>query len=239
MAFSDLGNLGAGGNTTANQASLTVATVQAVGARDLVCVAVGVDNRNATGGDQLDVSGVTINGIALTKSRQVSHALTAQTGAAGSLWFGQPGALSSGVNIVASFTTNTTSDAQALTSRLFSVTDGATVSEVGDNATTTTATTNPGSLDVTTANKEHLRIRVMACEFDTTQTLTVTGSWTAWTEAGSAASGTAAEITVEVEHRIVTGTTAASAPTLGSACDTASVYGAFQEDDVLMGQAIM
>lgn len=238
MAFGDLGNLGAGGSTGNNQASLTVATAQAVGARDFVAIAVTVDNRTTGGGDLSDVTGVTIGGVALTLSRQNATNLAAQAGAAVSLWYGQPGALSSGVNMVATFNNATTSDASALSSRLFSVTAGAAVTEDGDNATTST-TTNPGSLDVTTANAERLRIRAIGCEFDSTQALTVTGSWTAWTEGASAASGTTTEQVIEVEHRIVTAANSASAPTLGSACDAASVMAAFKEEDVLMGQMVM
>jgi hypothetical protein len=238
MAFSDLGNLGAGGSSGNNQANLTVATAQAVGSRDFVAVAVTVDNRTTGGGDLSDVTGVTIGGVALTLARQNATNLAAQAGAAVSLWFGQPGALTSGVNMVATFNNATTSDASALSSRLFSVTAGAAVAEDGDNATTST-TTNPGSLDVTTANAERLRIRAIGCEFDSTQVLTITGSWTAWTEGASAASGTITEQVIEVEHRIVTATTSASAPTLGSACDAASVYSAFREQDVLMGQQML
>jgi len=121
---------------------------------------------------------------------------------------------------------------------LFSVTANAAVAEDGDAATTSTTTT-PGSLDVTTANAERLRIRAIGCEFDSTQALTVTGSWTAWTEGASAASGTTTEQVIEVEHRIVTGTNSASNPTLGSTSDNASVYAAFAELDVLMGQILM
>lgn len=236
MAFSDLGNLGAGGSTANNQTSLTVATAQAVSGNNFVVVAVCIDNLNASGGDQGEVTGVTIGGVSLTKSRQNATAIASQTGSAVSVWFGQPGALSSGVNMVATFTSPaTTNDASALSSRLFST--GGSVSEDGDNATTSTTST-PGSLDVTTANEERLRVRAIGCEFDTTQTLTVTGSWTAWTEGGSAATGTTTEQVIEVEHRIVTGTTSASNPTLGSACDNASVYAAFKET-VLMGQACL
>src|SRR5262245_702170 len=163
MAFGDLGNLGAGGSTGNNQASLTVATAQAVGARDFAATAVTVDNRTTGGGDLSDVTGVTIGGVALTLSRQNATNLAAQAGAAVSLWYGQPGALSSGVNMVATFNNATTSDASALSSRLFSVTAGAAVSEDCEHATTST-TTNPGSLDVTTANAERLRILAICSE---------------------------------------------------------------------------
>jgi hypothetical protein len=237
MAFSDLGNLGAGGNSGNNQATLTVATVSAVNAGDFVAVAVSVDNRQSGGGDDGSTSGVTIGGVALTLARQNATNLAAQAGASVSLWYGQPGALSSGVNIIATFTNATTSDATALSARRFSVATGARVSEAGDNATTSTTAT-PGSLDVTTANREFLRIRAIGCEWDSTQTLTVTGSWQAWTEGASAASLTTTEQVIEVEHRILTATGSASNPTLSSACDNASVYAAFEEI-ILMAQACL
>jgi hypothetical protein len=240
MAFSDLGNLGAGGSSGNNQTTLTVATATAVNAGDFVAVAVTVDNRTTGGGDTGDVTGVTIGGIALILSRQNATNLAAQAGASVSLWYGQPGALSSGVNMIATFQNAATSDASALSSRRFSVGAGNTVSEDGDNATTSTTAT-PGSLDVTTANAERLRIRAIGCEWDSTQTITGTGSWTTWTEGASAASGTLTEQVIEAEHRIVTATTSASNPSLGSACDNASVYAAFVEifADTLMGQAML
>jgi hypothetical protein len=239
VAFADLGNLGSGGSTANNQATLTVATVSAVNASDFVVVCVTNDNVTTGGGDDGATAGVTIGGVSLTKARQNATNVASQAGSSVSMWFGQPGALTSGVNIVATlFSPNTTNDATALSARRFSVSFGAKVSEDGDSATTST-TTNPGSLDVTTANAERLRIRAIGCEFDSTQALTVTGSWTAWTEGASAASGTITEQVIEVEHRIVTAANSASAPTLGSACDNASVMAAFKEEDVLMGQILM
>jgi len=240
MAFTDLGNLGAGGSTANNQATLTVATVSAVNAGEFVVVCVADDNVGTTNNvDDNATTGVTIGGVALTKSRQNAIVVggATQSGSSVSLWYGIPGALSSGVNMVATFSNATLSDATALTSRRFSVGTSNSVAEDGDNATTAAAATNPGSLDVTTANAERLRIRAIGCEFGSTQALTVTGSWTAWTEGASAASGTTTEQVIEVEHRIVTGTTSASTPTLGSACDNASVYSAFAEIEVLLGQA--
>ena len=229
MSFADVGNLGAGGSTGNNQTALTVATVLALAAGDLACVAVTVDNQNATGGDQLDCSGVTIGGVAMTKARQNAQAVAAQTGAAVSLWFlNVKSTIASGANIVASFTTATTSDATALSARKYSKAAGMDAELQGTSAGVST-TTAPPSLDVTTENAEMLRIRACGCEYDSTLTMTPTGSWTAWTEGASAASGTIIEQVIEVEHRIVTGTNGASAPTLSAACDAASVYAAFKE----------
>lgn len=229
MAFGSVGNLGSGGSTGNNQASLTVATVAALAAGDFAAVAVAVDNRLATGGDTLDVSGVTIGGVAMTKAAQNATTLAAQAGAAASLWFlNVTGTIASGSNIVATFTDNSTSDATALSAWKFSKAAGTTAALQG-TAVSSSATTAPGSLDVTTASAEMLRIRVVGCEYDSTQTMTVTASWTAWAEGASAATGTITEIVVEAEHRIVTGTNGASAPTLGTACDNASVYAAFRE----------
>lgn len=100
---------------------------------------------------------------------------------------------------------------------------------VQGTSTGVSTTTTPPSLDVTTDNAEKLRVRACGCEYDSTLTATPTASWTAWTEGASAATGTVIEQVIGVEHRIVTGTNAASAPTLSAACDAASVYAAFQE----------
>lgn len=229
MTIADVGNLGAGGSTANNQGSLTVATVLALAAGDFAAVAVTVDNAVATGGDVGDVTGVTIGGVAMTKARQHAQAVTAQTGSAASLWFlNVLSTIASGSNIVATFGTASTSDASALSARKYSKGAGNILELQGTNAGVST-TTAAGSLDVTTENAEMLRIRATGCEYDTTLTQTVTASWTAWTEGGSAATGTVTEQVIEVEHRIVTGTNGASAPTLSAACDSASVYAVFKE----------
>lgn len=228
MAFSDLGHLGAGGSSANNQNSLTVATVQAVGAEDLVVVAVSVDNRIAGGGDDLAVRSVTIGGVALTLARQNATDLAAQAGSSVSVWFGQPGALASGVNIVATFQTPVTADASALSSRLYSVTSGNLVTTEGSAAAEARSAT-PGQLDVATANHSAVRVRAIGCEFDGSQSLIITPSWTAWNEAASAANGTTNEQVLEVESRVLVGTSSPSNPSLGSGCDNASVYVAFQD----------
>lgn len=228
MAFGDGGQIVSGGSSGNNQTTLSVNTTAAVNAGEFVAIGVTVDNRTTGGGDLSDVTGVTIGGVALTLARQNAGNVAAQAGSAASLWVGQPGAIASGSAVVATFNNATTSDASGMSGRKFTVGAGNSVSKVGDNANSGT-TTSPGSLDVTGANVEHLRIRVIGCEFDSTQALTVTTNWTGWTEGASAASGGATEQVTEIESRIVTGTNGASAPTLGTACDHASVYAAFVE----------
>lgn len=240
MAFGDGGQIVSGASTANNQTALTVATSAAVNVGEIAVVLVCVDNISTGGGDTLEVSGVTIGGRAMTKVRQNSTNVAAQAGSSVSIWIHQVTGsnIASASNVVASFTNSGTSDASAMTGRKFTVASGNLYDIVGTNATTSTTTT-PGSLDVTGANVEHLRIRAIGCEFDTTQALTVTASWTAFTEAGSAATGTITEQVIEGEFRIVTGTNGASNPTLGSACDSASVYVALREIEQLLGQAIL
>lgn len=241
MAWTDGGQIVGGASTANNQANLTVATTAAVNTGEVAIVMVCVDNITTGSGDTGEVSGVTIGGVAMTKILQNTRdGGAAQAGSTVSLWIlhNLGSNIASGSNVVATFTNNTTSDASAMTGRKFTVASGKTYSIDGTNSSTS-ATTNPGSLDVTTDNSSHLRVRAIGCEFDTTQALTVTASWTAFTEAGSAATGTTTEQVIEGEFRIVTGTNGASAPTLGSACDNASVYAALSEVDQLMGQAVI
>lgn len=244
MAFADLGSLCSGGSSGNNQTSLTVATTATANAGELVVVAVTDDNRLTTGGDDLATSGVTIGGTAMTKALQnaVAPGGVAQAGASVSLWYlVLVSQVVSGANIIATFTGAAQSDATALSARRFSMDAGSSVNLEATNSTTS-ATTNPGSLNATTGSHECLRVRAIGCEFDSTMTFTVTSTWTAWVEGASAATGTITEQVIEVEHLISTGTGAASAPTLGSTSDNASVYAAFQEIagvNVLMGQAVL
>lgn len=233
MAITDLGMMGTVGNTTANQNNLvcTTSTAGAV-AGNLVICCVSVDNRVSGGGDDLSVSGVTDSGgNTWTKARQNATNLAAQAGTSVSVWYSIfSTTTNTSSTVTAAFTTNTTSDAQCMAVRKFAWSRGS-PTLVG-TAATTSSSGNPGSLDVTTTNAEHLRIRAIGCEYDSTQTLTVTsGGWAAFTEAASASSGTTAEQVLEVEWIITSGTNVTSGPTLASSCDNSSVYVAFIEGD--------
>ena len=230
MAFADLGSLGAVGNTNNNQASLVLTTTAAVSVGDLVVVVVAVDN--PTNGGDSGVSGVQNSGTANTwvKAIQIQNAVAAQGGASCSIWYTQAtSAIASGATITATFTNATTSDASALTARRFSVDAGSTVAIEGTPGTLVGNTAaDPGSLNVTTANIQCLRVRGIASQVGNNTNLTPTASWTAWANGNSATTGTTLEMCARAESIINTGTGSASDPTYVSAI-YASAYVAFRE----------
>ena len=236
MAFADLGSLGSTGSTSNNQSSLVLTTTAAVAVGDFVVVVVAVDNRVTGGGDDLAVSGVTNSGTAntWTKAIQVANNLAAQGGASVSIWYTKAtAAIASGGTITATFTTNSTSDATAMTARKFSVATGASVILEGTPTTLLHNTAaDPGSLDLTTANTACLRIRACAIELGTNTNWTPTASWTAFAGGTSSTTGTTIEMSARAEFRIFTGTNAASDPTQSSAIN-ANAYVAFKEVFVL------
>jgi hypothetical protein len=230
MAFADGGSLGATGSTGANQASLALTTTAAVAAGDLVVVCVAVDNPQNAG--DAGVSGVSdLAGNIYNKAIQVCNAVAAQGGASCSIWWTQAtNALAAQTGaITATFGTASTSDASGLTARKFTVGAGNAVAIEGTPGTLLHNTAaDPGSLNVTTANIQCLRVRACAVQVGNNTNLTPTASWTAWANGNSATSGTTSEMCARAEHRIVTGTGAASDPTYVSAVN-ANCYVAFKE----------
>ena len=231
MAFTDLGSIGVAGATTNNQGSLAITTTAACAVGELVVVVVAVDN--PTNGGDSGVASVANSGTANTwnKAIQIQNAVAAQGGASVSIWWTKvTTAMASGATITATFTNATTSDATAMIGRHFSMAAGMDA-EIEGTPTTVLRNTAaaPGSLDLTTANIACLRIRAIAIEMGATTALTPTASWTAWAAGQSATSGTVAEMAARAEHRIFTGTTAASNPTLIATAINANAYVALKE----------
>jgi hypothetical protein len=231
MAFTDLGSLGAIGNTNNNQTTLDLVTSAAIAVGDFVVVVCAADNI-ANGGDDGAVTGVTIGigGQALTKGIQIANALAAQAGASCSIWYGvATSGLASGGTIRATFGSATLVDASAMVARKFSIAAGTTATVEGTPTTlASNANADPGGLTSSTANITCLRVRGIASQVGNNTNLTPTASWTAWANGNSATTGTVGEICARAESRISTGTGDVSDPTYVSAI-YASAYVAFKE----------
>jgi hypothetical protein len=228
MAFSDLGSLGGVGSTANNQVSLALSTAAAVAVGNLIVVVVAVDNPQS-GGDS-GVSGVTdTGGNTYTKAIQVCNAVAAQGGASVSIWYSKATTgLAAGATITATFSNATFSDASAMTARKFGGFTGTIEIEGTAGTLLHNTAADPGSLNVTTSNIECLRVRGCAVQVGNNTNLTPTASWTAWANGNSATTGTTGEMCARAEHRIFTGTGAASDPTYVSAI-SANAYVAFKE----------
>jgi hypothetical protein len=190
---------------------------------------VATQNFQTTDGDEGAVSGVVdSSGDTWTKGGEFTNGQgTAQAGAVCSIWWcKKTNTLASGGTITASFTNATSRDESAATAWEFTCTAGATVTREGSPATLANDAADAGSLDVTTPNAEYLRIRGIASDLNSVTQMTATASWSLFSVQRSA-NVTGAQ-SVRGEFRIVTGTNAASDPTVATA-DHASVYIALKE----------
>ena len=233
MTIAHIGDLGTALSSGNNQSSLVLTTTADAEAGNLVVLLVAVDNNQTTDGDSTAVSGITdsAGGNTWTRGKEFANGQGAnQAGADVSIWFSVlDNTIPSGGTITATFTNATTSDASAMTAKEFSVAAGAGVQIEGTPGGLADDAADPGSLDVTTANRECLRVRAIASESNSATALTVTaGGWAAFAQAVSGAGTSATEMGIRGEWIISTGTGAASNPTAFSA-DHASAYVAFVE----------
>lgn len=228
MAWGSVGSLGTVGSATVNQTSLVLTTTATLEAGNVGVLIISVDNNQTTDGDEGAVSGVQDSaGNIWSKGREYTNGQGgAQAGVTVSLWFVKATTqLTSGGTITASFTNSASRDASAASAWEFTVSAGATVSVDGGADLAEDAISNPGSLDVTTANAERLRIRAVA-EENNGATMTATAGWTKFTDERSTGGGASnTKVAIHGEFQIVTGTNAASDPSgLAANADLASVY---------------
>jgi hypothetical protein len=234
MAFAFVADIGTASSSADNQASRAITTTAAAAQYSLVVVLVAVDNiQTADGNGTAVASMVDSAGNVYRRAKEYVNGNGAtQTGADVSIWYSQlQTALGAGGTITATFTTASLADASAMTASNFTV--AATYSAVLEGATPATEAVDAGavgSIDVTTANIETLRVRAIATESNSATALTPTASWTIFAQAVSGAGTSDTEMGIRGEWVIYTGTNNASAPTGGDgAADHASAYVAFKE----------
>src|SRR4029077_14451427 len=105
---------------------------------------------------------------------------TAQTGSLCSMWYCNAKAnLAVGGNITANFNNAASRDDECMAFWVFTKAAG-TVGRVAGTGTRADDALDPGSLNVTTLNKEYLRVRGIGSELNSITAITVTASWTTW-----------------------------------------------------------
>ncbi len=242
--FSHGNQLGGNAQLVANSATISMTTADTARNGNLVVVHVACDNNGTTDGDLSEISGVTFNGVAMTKGKEQTNGNgTANTGCTSSLWWLQisGGDVASGATVTATFTTASTSgDANCIQAREYTVASGKTVSVDATGSNVTDGATQPTSLDVTTTNTECLRVCARAYEQGITLanqlnlTRASTSDWSFWWTSGNLLRSTATaaadtNMISVVEGNISTGTSKASQMgALATAGDWASVYVAFK-----------
>lgn len=236
MAFGLRGVGGTAASATANQSSLALTTATTNGSiGDLAVLLVSCDNNQTTDGDENAVTSVTSTGNTWQKAAEFTNGQgSAQAGATVSMWYcNLTAAINTGSTITINFSNNASRDATAASLAYYTMAAGSIAALEGSNSPSTLANDGAaaGSLNLTTANIECLRVRATASESSTSTVWTKTAAFDGlFTFAGTASGGTTANIGVRGEYDISTGTSSASAPTAGAgAVDNASIYVAFKE----------
>ncbi len=231
MTIASKGFLNTSLNTGNNQASTihqTATTIVAPG--NLAIIIMAVDNNATTDGDEDAVTSVS-DGLGNTWSKAGEFCNSqgaAQAGSTVSVWYTRATVqIPTGTNITFNFSNNTSRDESCSTAWCFTCNGDISIPETP--TTEGADAVDVGSLDVTTANAQRLRVRAIASELnDQTQMTATGGGWALFSVFRSANVATAQS--VRGEWLISTGTGAASNPTLAvTTGDSASVYIAFAE----------
>lgn len=236
MAISSSGSQAIGGTGTAGTTLATGTFSAAVG--DILLCFTASDNINTTDWDFSEVVSVTDQAGNLW--RKVAEWTNGQGAAAGgvtvSVWLCK-------VRTALSTQTATVTWSGTVGDRCcriwkFTVGAGNTLSpHTQPKVTVADGSTNPGSLTSETgASKEYLFVRAVGCELNSTADLTLTSGYSAIT--GNRSRSNTSSVSHRGEFRILTATASTSAPTISSACDSSSVFIAFEEvpDDVAIAE---
>jgi hypothetical protein len=241
MAWAAAALAGTLGSSVANSTAIAVPLNTVVGtganAGDFLLAGFATHNfssvSNADNGDVLSVADSV--GNPWVKAREVTHggATPATTvGTVCSVWYTRTNVTMTTTAIVtATLGSSAARDARCGFVYRFTCPGGA---RAANSTHLIIATSSAGSIDLAQTATEFLRVRVMAAR-TTLTAMTTTSGWTSLAAVrASAATPTQA---IFGEYRIITASTAASSPSLTAAGIKASVYVAFEEDE-LMGDGI-
>lgn len=229
MAFTAVVDYGSSQSKTAGTALTFNTNNGSVG--NLAVVVIASDNVATTTGASTLVSSVADNaGNSYAKADEYTYPSAtpaAGNGATISVWYKVLTAATTQTNVLTvTFASSVT--AKAAISYLYSIGAGSTVSVQSQTQNTVSAGA-PGSLSLSgLPSGEYLFVRGVAQE-NTGTGVTGTSLWTVWPANTTAGSTAATNMRVAAEHRVLTGTTATSNPTLNTTGDSTSVLIAFKE----------
>lgn len=252
MAFAEIAGGAATQSALANQTLTPVRSyTESYPVGTLMLIFIACDNNQTTDGDEVAITNSTLvdfPGNVFTKAKAFTNGQgTAQAGATVELWWCVTTVAINALDAIpqGTFSNSASRDACVIGYKGFSIGAGKTVAIEGTPATLANDAADPGSLNVTTANIECLRVRCIAAETNSSTALTVSPGWTALPSNQTASGGATANIAFRGEFFISTATSGASDPTF-TAVDSASVYVAFKEvatspipdRNLVIGQAI-
>lgn len=226
MAWASIGRAGSTGNASNNTSSVGITLNGQAGSGgdvgDVLVLAFAVDNASSVNNaDETAVTSVVDSASNnWIKIREITAGGGAsQAGAVCSLWYTQvSAALSTANSVTINMSNNTARDAKAGIVWRFSNTTNAKI-EAYDSTHIVIATSSNGNLDLATPRGEFLRFRAVAAETTVTSFTTTAG----WTTIGTTRASATGAMAIFGEFRIITGTTAASNPSISAAADNASI----------------
>jgi hypothetical protein len=231
VALANKGTLGASANKTDATSIAHTTTTTAVAAGDLVIVVVAKDNAAATNGNTNEITSVTDSaGNTYTKIREYCNSRGAANGGAtvAAYYSLASFALGIGGTITANF--SDTRAAKALSAWAFTATGDSLTIEAGAQDSAVTGGDAGGALTISSLpSGEHLFLRATAIEVTFSTGQGAGTNYTALTNAGTAVAGSASNMQVAGEWRILAATGDTSDPATFSPFDAASFYVAVTE----------
>lgn len=231
MAWASVGRAGSTGSASNNQSAQTITLNGQAGSGastgDVLVYAIAVDNNSSVNNaDEGAVTSVTDSSSnSWIKIREITAGGGAsQAGATCSLWYTLvTKALTTSNTVVSNFSNNTARDNSAGIVWRFTNAGNEAIG-VQDSTHIVIATSSNGSLDLNVPRGEYLRFRAVAAETTVTAFTTTAG----WTTIGTTRASATGAMAVFGEFRIITGTTAASNPSISAAVDNASIFAALR-----------
>lgn len=226
MAIASVGTIGTAQSKTSGT-TLTITTTATAEARNLVMLAIALNNTGTTDADHSEIASISDSGSnAWTKVREYTNGQGAEAaGATVSLYYSILGAqISSGGTITVTFANSII--AKAASAWDFTVTTGIRI-DAGTEEAVDAGT--PGALALSgLANAEHLFFRAWASE-GSTSTVTPTGGYTAISQDQTSGGGAETNMAIRGEFRVVTATGQTSDPDQLTSRDLASVFASVSE----------
>lgn len=233
MAFTMLGNMNSGIGTTDKTAGTSITATLDVGTtladRTIVYVCIVKNNDSTVDGETSEVTSVTdTKGNFYQKAKEFTNGQGAAAGGAtAALWWSKlTTPLTTSDTITANFSTSVAASVIVPLAGIMDI--GQTVQVEASDVLANDAA-DPGSMNLTVANIEHLWFRVCAHERPGTDVFTISASYLDGGGIGTTGGNVASNMSIGYESDIFTGTSNASNPSWDNAADEASILVAFKE----------
>lgn len=231
MAWTAIGGIGSAADKSAGT-SIAMTTSATVEVNNVIVVLVAKDNAATTNGNTNEITSVTDSTGAntYTKAREFCNSRgAADGGATVAVYYSKLGTqLSSGGTITANFSDTRT--ASAISAVEFTITSANTVSVEGNATDEAVTNGDAGSMTISgLTSREYLFIRAVAQENNSSGFSANTANYINIATNGTAGGGSASNMGIAGEFRILTGTGDTSDPTVSTNSDSASVYIALKE----------